>query len=153
MLIVKQYKSLIVNAALIIVLIVATYLLYTMSKYSFVTTGTKIEKIFSNSNLSDPIIIWLCSSAFVIVFVCVLEIILPDRYFGVIASLKTGLATFGIIYVIYVGPIILFALLLLFNVSIIHITLLLSIISFLGVTFKKGKKLLCTIYNKIKDYI
>lgn len=153
MLIVKQYKSLIVNAALIIVLIVATYLLYTMSKYSFVTTATKIEKIFSNSNLSDPIIIWLCSSAFIIVFVCVLEIILPDRYFGVISSLKTGLATFGIIYVIYVGPIILFALLLLFNVSIIHITLLLSIISFLGVTFRKGKKLISIINSKVKDVI
>lgn len=153
MLNVKQYKTFIVNAILFIGLIVFTYFLYEQSKSSLNRTAIKIGEIFSNSNIWDPLQIWVYSTGFIWVSIGILEYLLHNSKFGTLPFLKTGLAAFAIIYLIYVGPIIFFVLVLLFNVSIMHITLVLSLISFLGVTFKKGEKLLCTIYNKIKDII
>ena len=142
-------KEKIENIFLVLISIPTFYILYKMSVYSVNNTVEMIKEKLINSNISDPIVIWINSTAFIVIVVALLLRILPDRYFGFISKFRSFLATFASLYLIYIGPIILLLLLLLFNASIMHITLVISVISFIGLTFKKGKKLYFKIYDKI----
>lgn len=129
--------------------IVVFYMLFKMSFYSYNNTIQIVEERFANSNIFDPIIIWISSTVFILISICILQLILPDRVFGLIPLFRRFITTLAVIYIIYIGPIILLLLLLLFNASIVHITLVISVISFIGLTFKKGKELYFKIYDKI----
>lgn len=101
-----------------------------------------IKERFSNSNILDPIKIWGCSTLFIGLFGLLLGLVLPERQFHLIAKIRRISVTIGILYVIYIGPVILLLLLLLFNVSVIYITLILSALSFIGITLKKVEGIL-----------
>lgn len=144
-------KEKIGNIFLVLISIPTFYILYKMSAYSLNNTVQMIKKKLVNSNISDPIVIWINSTIFIVLVVALLLKVLPDRYSGFISKFRSFLATFASLYLIYIGPIILLLLLLLFNASIMHITLVISVISFIGLTFKKGKKLYFKIYDKVSE--
>ncbi|MCD8845204.1 hypothetical protein [Staphylococcus gallinarum] len=137
-------------SVLVLSIIYTLYILYKASLPSIDKTIQIIQERFNGSNILDPILIWVFSTMFIGLSVTALQLILPEREFGVISYLRRSSVTFAALYMIYIGPIVLFLLLLLFNASIVHITLVISVISFIGITFNKGKDLYIKMYNKIK---
>lgn len=148
----KHKLRIVGQISLVIILFLGSYALYKMSAYSINNTLEMIGKRFVSSYIFDPLVIWGCSTAFIIVFVGVLQLTLPDVAFGFIARFRKFLATFAALYVIYIGPIILLLLLLLFNASFMDITLVLSVLSFIGMTMKKGKELYSKLYPKFEKH-
>lgn len=146
----KHYKNLIVKPLLVLVLLGITYKLYINILPSIGKTFEVFGERFSSSNILDPLIIWVNSTIFIYLFSLILVLVLPERQFGLIAKIRSFSVTLGAFFIIYIGPILLLLLLLLFNVSVIYITLVLSTLSFIGITFKKGGELYSRLYNTIK---
>lgn len=146
----KHYKNLIVKSILVLVLLGITYKIYINILPSIGKTFEVFGERFSSSNILDPLIIWVNSTIFIYLFSLTLVLVLPERQFGLIAKIRSISVTLGTFYIIYIGPILLLLLLLLFNVSVIYITLVLSTLSFIGITFKKGGELYSRLYNTIK---
>lgn len=57
------------------------------------------------------------------------------------------------VYVIFVGPLIMISIMILLNVSFVHMTIVFAIMSFIGVCYKKMKNIAKSFYNYLKKYI
>lgn len=137
---------------LVIFILFALFMLYQNSLGSINNIIEVFKERFTHSRIKDPIVIWINSTIFIVLSVAILQLILPDKAFGFIPMFRSFITTIALLYTIYIGPIVLLLLLLLFNVSLLHITLIISVMSFIGITFKKGKELYIKMYNKISDY-
>lgn len=137
---------------LVIVFIFVLFILYQNSLGSINNVIEVFKERFTHSRIKDPIVIWINSTIFIVLSVGILQLILPDRAFGFIQMFRSFITTIALLYTIYIGPIVLLLLLLLFNVSLLHITLIISVMSFIGITFKKGKELYIKMYNKISRH-
>ena len=98
-------KEKIENIFLVLISIPTFYILYKMSVYSVNNTVEMIKEKLVNSNISDPIVIWINSTAFIVIVVALLLRILPDRYFGFISKFRSFFSNFCSCYSIYIGPI------------------------------------------------
>ena len=70
-------KEKIENIFLVLISIPTFYILYKMSVYSVNNTVEMIKEKLVNSNISDPIVIWINSTAFIVIVVALLLRILP----------------------------------------------------------------------------
>lgn len=132
-----------------------------MSENSLLNAWSLLISRFNEESLIDPIIIYICTSSFLFLSSLIITLLLLS---GVETKVKSKISniliTFSIVYIIYIGPIFLFLLLLLYNVSTLNIALILSILSFVNVSIQRGKEFAKTgaylaknIYNKLNDFI
>lgn len=146
---------------LIILLTITTTMIYKMSENSLLNAWSLLISRFNEESLIDPIIIYICTSSFLFLSSLIITLLLLS---GVETKVKSKISniliTFSIVYIIYIGPIFLFLLLLLYNVSTLNIALILSILSFVNVSIQRGKEFAKTgtylaknIYNKLNDFI
>lgn len=113
--------------------------------------GELYEK-FAKTNLINPLRFYILTVGIGLSLAIIISFVLVSLN-SVIANIILRIILTGfVLYVIFIGPLIMVSFMILLNVSFLQITIVFAIMSFIGVCYKKAKNIAKSIYKYIKDY-
>lgn len=131
-------------------------MIYVSGKTIYEVTLNLIEYFrekFGDTYIAEPIGLYIVSLMFV--FFASLIIVLPfveskNLLLVEIAKITLTILT---VYTLFIGPLLMLALMILLNIPLEQLTIVFAVMSFIGVSFKKGKDFVIYIYNRINDVL
>jgi hypothetical protein len=141
----------------IIVILFSIYMIYVSGKAIYEVTLNLIEYFrekFGDTYIAGPIGLYIVSLMFV--FFVSLIIVLPfmEAQNLLLVEIAKITLTMLTVYTLFIGPLLMLALMiLLLNVPLEQLTIVFAVMSFIGVSFKRGKDFVIYIYNKIDELL
>ncbi|MBO0377761.1 hypothetical protein [Staphylococcus warneri] len=138
------------------IIIICLYFCYLTGKALWQVTlnlATYFKEKFGETYIIGPIGFYIVGICFILCFSAIIVILFIDSYNPLAIELVKFTLTFLIVFIIYIGPLIMLGIMILLNVPIEQLTIVFAVMSFIAVTFKKGKQLVFKIYNKINDLL
>ncbi|OAO18305.1 hypothetical protein [Staphylococcus epidermidis] len=138
------------------IIIICLYFCYLTGKALWQVTlnlATYFKEKFGETYIIGPIGFYIVGIWFILCFSAIIVILFIDSYNPLAIELVKFTLTFLIVFIIYIGPLIMLGIMILLNVPIEQLTIVFAVMSFIAVTFKKGKQLVLKIYNKINDLL
>ena len=140
----------------IIVILFSIYMLYVSGKAIYEVTLNLIEYFkekFGDTYIAGPIGLYIVSLTFV--FFISLIIVLPfmEAQNLLLVEIAKITLTMLTVYTLFIGPLLMLALMILLNVPLEQLTIVFAVMSFIGVSFKRGKDFVMYIYSKIDDLL
>lgn len=137
-------------------IIICLYFCYLTGKALWQVTlnlATYFKEKFGETYIIGPIGFYIVCIWFILCFSAIIVILFINSYNPLAIELVKFTLTFLIVFIIYIGPLIMLGIMILLNVPIEQLTIVFAVMSFIAVTFKKGKQLVLKIYNKINDLL
>ncbi|PNN29603.1 hypothetical protein AL503_002150 [Staphylococcus haemolyticus] len=134
----------------IIVILASIYMIYVSGKTIYKVTLNLIDyfqKRFGDTYIVGPIGLYIVSVIFVFFITTIVVFVFIDAQIEVV---KITITIFTV-YTLFIGPLLMLALMILLNVPLEQLTIAFAVMSFIGVSFKKGKDFVIYIYNKLND--
>lgn len=140
----------------IIVILFSIYMIYVSGKAIYEVTLNLIEyfqKRFADTHIAGPIGLYIVSLTFV--FFISLIIVLPfmEAQNLLLVEIAKITLTMLTVYTLFIGPLLMLALMILLNVPLEQLTIVFAVMSFIGISFKRGKDFVMYIYSKIDDLL
>jgi hypothetical protein len=140
----------------IIVILFSIYMIYVSGKAIYEVTLNLIEYFlekFGDTYIAGPIGLYIVSLMFV--FFVSLIIVLPfmEAQNLLLVEIAKITLTMLTVYTLFIGPLLMLALMILLNVPLEQLTIVFAVMSFIGVSFKRGKDFVIYIYNKIDELL
>jgi hypothetical protein len=140
----------------IIVILFSIYMIYVSGKAIYEVTLNLIEYFrekFGDTYIAGPIGLYIVSLMFV--FFVSLIIVLPfmEAQNLLLVEIAKITLTMLTVYTLFIGPLLMLALMILLNVPLEQLTIVFAVMGFIGVSFKKGKDFVIYIYNKIDELL
>lgn len=114
--------------------------------------GELYEK-FAKTNLINPLRFYILTVGIGLSLAILISIAVVSLNSVVTDLILRVILTGVTVYVIFVGPLIMISIMILLNVSFVHMTIVFAIMSFIGVCYKKMKNIAKSFYNYLKKYI
>jgi hypothetical protein len=140
----------------IIVILFSIYMIYVSGKAIYEVTLNLIEYFrekFGDTYIAGPIGLYIVSLMFV--FFVSLIIVLPfmEAQNLLLVEIAKITLTMLTVYTLFIGPLLMLALMILLNVPLEQLTIVFAVMSFIGVSFKREKDFVIYIYNKIDELL
>lgn len=140
----------------IITILFSIYMIYISGKAIYNTTLALIEyfqKRFGDTYIAEPIGLYIVSLMFVFFISLIIVIPFMEAQNLLLVEIAKITLTMLTVYFLFVGPLLMLALMILLNVPLEQLTIVFAVMSFIGVSFKRGKDFVIYIYNKIDDLL
>lgn len=112
----------------------------------------KLYEKFGDTDFINPLRFYVLTVGIGLSLAIIISFVLVSLN-SVIANIILRIILTGfVLYVIFIGPLIMVSFMILLNVSFLQITIVFAIMSFIGVCYKKAKNIAKSIYKYIKDY-
>lgn len=134
----------------IIFILVSIYIIYVSGEKIFEGTldlKEYFQKKFADTHIVEPIVLYIVSLMFIFFIAGIVLVVFIDAQTEIVKITLTIL----IVYTLFIGPLLMLALMILLNVPLEQLTIAFAVMSFIGVSFKKGKDFVIYIYNKLDD--
>lgn len=106
---------------------------------------------FNDTKLYLPVGIYISSIVVIFGFAGAIVTLLLDTNSSLGSYVIKLMLTIITIYIIFIGPVIMLTIMILIDIPIKQITIVFAVLSFIGVTFQKGKNITTNIYKKLDD--
>lgn len=140
----------------IITILFSIYMIYVSGKAIYETTLNLIEYFrekFGDTYIAEPIGLYIVSLMFVLFVSLIIVVPFMDAQNLLLVKIAKITLTMLTVYFLFVGPLLMLALMILINVPLEQLTIVFAVMSFIGVSFKKGKDFVIYIYSKIDDVL
>ncbi|MDS3945691.1 hypothetical protein RJC23_11510 [Staphylococcus epidermidis] len=108
---------------------------------------------FKGTNFMIPVLAYVSSSAVVYCFTGVVTLLFINTNSEIGATIIKIMLTSVTVYAIFIGPLIMLSVMIVMNIPIQQIAIVFTILSFIGISWKKFKSLIIKIYSKLNNYI
>ncbi|MEN2031370.1 hypothetical protein [Staphylococcus hominis] len=112
-----------------------------------------LKERFRDTYIIGPIEFYIASIFFVLTLSAIIVIIFNNSHNPITIELVKITLTFFIVFVVYIGPLIMLSMMILLNIPIEQLTIAFAVMSFIAVTFKKGKYIIVKMYQIIDKHI
>lgn len=140
----------------IIFLLISIYMIYVSGKKIYEVTSDLMEyfqKKFGDTYIAEPIGLYIVSLIFVFFITTIIVVAFIDAQNLLLVNLVKTTLTILAVYTIFIGPLLMLALMILLNVPLEQLTIVFAVMSFIGISFKRGKDFVMYIYSKIDDLL
>lgn len=140
----------------IIAILFSIYMIYVSGKAIYETTLILIEyfqKRFGDTYIAGPIGIYIVSSILVFFIAAIVVVVFINAQNPLLVKVVKITLTISTVYTLFIGPLLMLALMILLNIPLEQLTIVFAVMSFIGVSFKRGKDFVMYIYSKIDDVL
>lgn len=140
----------------IIFVLISLYMAYLSGKIIYEFTLKLIEHIrekFDDTYIAGPIGLYFFSLLFVFFVVGIITVALIDAQNLLLVEVVKITLTILTAYALFIGPLLMLAFMVLLNIPLEQLTIVFAVMSFIGVSFKRGKDFVMYIYSKIDDVL
>ena len=140
----------------IIFVLISIYMAYLSGKIIYEFTLKLIEHIrekFDDTYIAGPIGLYFFSLLFVFFVAGIITVALIDAQNLLLVEVVKITLTILTAYALFIGPLLMLAFMVLLNIPLEQLTIVFAVMSFIGVSFKRGKDFVMYIYSKIDDVL
>lgn len=140
----------------IIFALLCIFMIYKSGKMIYEITLELIKHIrekLDDTYIAGPIGLYIISLIFVFLVAAIITITLIDAQNLLLVEVIKITLTILTAYALFIGPLLILALMILLNVPLEQLTIVFAVMSFIGVSFKRGKDFVIYVYNKIDEVL
>lgn len=140
----------------IIVALLCIFMIYKSGKMIYEITLELIKHIrekLGDTYIAGPIGLYIISLIFVFFVAAIITITLIDAQNLLLVEVIKITLTILTAYAVFIGPLLMLAFMVLLNIPLEQLTIVFAVMSFIGVSFKRGKDFVMYIYSKIDDLL